>query len=86
MSPKPIVGKAELPHQANPAWLSDATPDTAGSEGRDPARPRPVLSVSSSSSAGLFPGSTWQSWTMVTTGVPWLTAPIDTIMAYSRSA
>lgn len=31
-------------------------------------------------------GSTWQSWTMVTTGVAWLAAPIDTIMAYSRSA
>lgn len=72
MSPKPIMGKAELPHQANPAWLSDAMPDTAWSEGGHPA--------------GLFPGSTWQSWTMVTTGVPWLTAPIDTIMAYSRSA
>lgn len=29
---------------------------------------------------------TWQSWTMVTTTVDSLTAPIDTIMPYSKSA
>lgn len=52
-----------------------------------PASPHLPLSLSEEHGVALSAtGSTWQSWTMVTTGVPWLTAPIDAIMAYSRSA
>ena len=63
-----------------------ATPDMAQKAETQLPRPGPGAPCPVVALLGLFPGSTWQSWTMVTTGVPWLTAPIDTIMAYSRSA